>query len=76
MLKTIGFDEYILPQNIDSIKNIVKREEIIYSDIFYIIHEIANILRNEDNKYKNYINYLNHPRISFTKNMMSTSMDA
>ena len=76
MLKTIGFDEYILPQNIDSIKNIVKREEIIYSDIFYIIHEISNILRNEDNKYKNYINYLNHPRISFTKNMMSTSMDA
>ena len=76
MLKTIGFDEYILPQNIDLIKNIVKREEIIYSDIFYIIHEIANILRNEDNKYKNYINYLNHPRISFTKNMMSTSMDA
>lgn len=75
MLNTIGFDEYILPQNIDLVKNIVKREEIIYSDIFYIVHEIANILRNEDSKYKNYKDYLNHPRISFTKNMMSTSMD-
>lgn len=75
MLNTIGFNEYILPQNIDLVKNIVKRKEIIYSDIFYIIHEIANILRNEDSKYKNYIDYLNHPRISFTKNMMSTSMD-
>lgn len=75
MLATIGFEQYILPNNIDSVKNVIKREEKKYCDLFYIIHEIASILRNEDNKYKNYINYLNHPRISFTKNMMSTSMD-
>lgn len=75
MLKSIGFEQYILDEHIQNINNVKKREEMDKSDLFYIIHEISEILRTEDDKYKNYINYLNHPRISFTKNMMSTSMD-
>ena len=75
MLKEIGFEQYISNTHIENINKIVTRTEIKYDDLFYIIHEISDILRNKDDKYKNYINYLNHPRISFTKNMMATSMD-
>lgn len=75
MLIAIGFDEYISQKNIDLVNKVVKREEKDYCDLFYVVHEIASILKTDDSKYKNYINYLNHPRISFTKNMMSTSMD-
>ena len=75
MLKEIGFEQYISNTHIENVNKIVTRTEIKYDDLFYIIHEISDILRNKDDKYKNYINYLNHPRISFTKNMMATSMD-
>lgn len=74
-IKLLGFGEYFNDLNIDKIINMDKSDEkYIRTDIDIIIEELSEILKNNeiDIKYKNYIN---HPRISFTKNALATSLD-
>ena len=76
MLNKLGFQEYLNSTDKDRILTLIARDTYNYdNDVYFIVHEIAELLRRDDEKYINYKNYLNHPRISYTKNMMSTSMD-
>ena len=77
MLRSIVFQGYLCDDDEKRILNLNQSTVDKYSDsdIFFIILEIWELLRTDDEKYKNYKNYLNHPRVSYTKNMISTSMD-
>ena len=73
-IEELGFD-YITTEEFEKVNKLNNdRENYEKKDIDIIISEIAEILRNDkiEQKYKDYIN---HPRISFTKNTLSTSMD-
>lgn len=73
-IQILGFD-YLSQEDINRINDIADEEkEYEKNDIDIIISEISQILRNTEVD-KKYQNYINHPRISFTKNTLSTSMD-
>lgn len=69
----LGFGDFIKNEDIERLSRIENVEDKM-SDENIIIHEIANLFREYDEK-NNYIKYLNHPRISFTKNMFSSALD-
>lgn len=71
-IEILGFD-YINDEEIEKIKQLKKCEPKYENDIFYILKEIDDILK--DKEQEKYIDYLNHPRISFTQNIISTSMN-
>ena len=71
-INILGFD-YISDEEIKRIKKLEKNEPKYGNDIFYILKEINNILK--DKEQEKYAGYLNHPRISFTQNIISTSMN-
>lgn len=71
-LDIIGF-EYIHNEDIEQAKSLLEKMAEYGNDIFYILKEINLILKNtQDNKY---VDYLNHPRNSFTQNILATSMN-
>ena len=74
-IKILGFEEYLFDIEINKILAIENNNvEYIRDDIDVIIEELSYVLRSGDfdQKYKDYIN---HPRISFTKNALATSMN-
>lgn len=75
MIRKIGFQEYLNEDDEKRALNLSRRDTYSYDDIYFIVHEISELLKNNDNRYDNYKNYLNHPRISYTRNIISTSMD-
>lgn len=64
---------YITDKDIKQSETLVEIEPFYENDVFFILNEIISILL--DQKDKNYSNYLNHPRISFTQNILATSMN-
>ena len=71
-LDIIGF-KYIYREDIEKAKTLLEKPAEYENDIFYILKEINLILKNtQDNKY---VDYLNHPRNSFTQNILATSMN-
>ncbi len=75
MIRKIGFQEYLNEDDEKRALNLSRRDTYSYDDIYFIVHEISELLKNNDDRYDNYKNYLNHPRISYTRNIISTSMD-
>lgn len=67
----LGYN-YITDGDIKMSESLEEKEKFYENDIFFILNEIINVLL--DKKEQNYSNYLNHPRISFTQNILSTSM--
>lgn len=65
--------EYILDEEIERARSLSSQDIEYENDIFFILREINDILKNST--HKNYVDYLRHPRISFTQNIISTSMD-
>lgn len=64
---------YITDEEI-SLSNKLKNSQPFYEDdIFFILKQIIEILFSKSEK--KYSNYLNHPRISFTQNILATSMN-
>lgn len=70
----LGFNGFISNDEIERIKQI-EIEDCTKSDENIIVEEIADLFRSNEEKNSNYIQYLNHPRISFTKNMFSSALD-
>ena len=68
----LGYN-YITDKDIKKSDTLVEIEPFYENDVFFILNEIISILL--DQKDKNYSNYLNHPRISFTQNILATSMN-
>ena len=68
----LGYN-YITDKDIKKSVTLVEIEPFYENDVFFILNEIISILL--DQKDKNYSNYLNHPRISFTQNILATSMN-
>lgn len=68
----LGYN-YITDDDIKKSESLEEKEIFYENDIFFILNEIINILL--DKKEENYSHYLNHPRISFTQNILSTSMN-
>lgn len=68
----LGYN-YITNKDIKKSETLVEIEPFYENDVFFILNEIISILL--DQKDKNYSNYLNHPRISFTQNILATSMN-
>lgn len=64
---------YIYDKEIKLLDSLTKKDPFYENDIFFILKEISNILFSNNDK--NYNNYLNHPRISFTQSIIATSMN-
>ena len=71
-IELLGY-KYISDEEIEKAKNLSLHDIEYKNDIFYILKEINDVLK--DTTQEKYIDYLNHPRISFTQNIISTSMD-
>lgn len=63
---------YIKDEEIELLDKLTDNAPFYENDIHFILKEIKEILFSKEN---HYINYLNHPRISFTQNILSTSMN-
>lgn len=75
-LELLGIHNYLndIDKRFDSLEDTVKSGET--SEIFEIIYAVLDdVLLNDNPKVKDYKNYLSHPRISYTDNILSTSMD-
>ena len=71
-IEILGFN-YITDENINNAEKLEDKDEYYDNDIFFILKEVANVIINK--KEQHYVNYLNHPRISFTQNILSSSMN-
>lgn len=71
----LDFKDYITEAEIEKIESLSDKGENISADIFSIITEIVAILDNSESKYNELKNYINHPRISYTKNIIASSLD-
>jgi len=71
----LGFNDYITNNDIEKVETLLDKNENNSSSIFTIIEIIVEILNTEEIKYNEFINYLNHPRVSYTKNIIASSLD-
>ncbi|MGN1324334.1 MAG: AAA family ATPase [Bacilli bacterium] len=74
-INMLGFCDYLSEEDRNRVLSLNDESEYTMEDIDIIVSEVSQILKNEDILKNQYKNYINHPRISFTKNILSTSMD-